>query len=330
VSASSPRDQISQLSLLLRASGEALCLCATEQRSNIDVDDSGYDVMTSICEEYSAPSQTVNNNKDVVDQSTTSNTDSKQISGKDAAQSLPFDVIGLVRYTSRMCRDKYVAGATDQGGASAEDSVSSVAVEELNDMNSALSICIMLLEYVFEVLESKAFHRSLARKIPSPQSLAHSFGNNNMRVDAPDVNSNVGTDLDEALLLFGEEVMRLLSLCSTISEHVSPQIEVTVSLGKAIHQVSLAKVASGAWDWSMDILDSLQRLMDTPSFIAILEELVQHDDASVRSRAMTILSERLTVLLDVLDYQRNRSGRKHRSRKRDANIIVERGLYRTY
>jgi hypothetical protein len=44
---------------------------------------------------------------------------------------------------------------------------------------------------------------------------------------------------------------------------------------------------------SLDILKSMQFVMDAPSFIAIFQELLGHDDSAVRQKAIQMLSTRL-------------------------------------
>ena len=46
----------------------------------------------------------------------------------------------------------------------------------------------------------------------------------------------------------------------------------------------------------MECLNSLQRLLDTSTFIVILQELLDHEDAAVRRQSLLILEQRLQEL----------------------------------
>ena len=57
--------------------------------------------------------------------------------------------------------------------------------------------------------------------------------------------------------------------------------------------VSLCALGKRIWLWSLELLQVLQKLLDLPTFIVILQELLGHDDMSVRQKALQILGQRL-------------------------------------
>ena len=67
----------------------------------------------------------------------------------------------------------------------------------------------------------------------------------------------------------------------------------TVRLGDSEIQVGINGVGKNVWTWCLDILKSLQKLLDAPAFVAILQELLDHPDSGVRQTALQILGQRL-------------------------------------
>ena len=171
--------------------------------------------------------------------------------------------------------------------------------------SAGLPLAVLLLEYVFEVLESKHFHRSLARNTECDADVVTSSGGSvrSARRGSREVRPAAA---QAQLLALSEEVMSLLAVCgrhmssdgdgdgATPTAKAARSKQVTCVVGtETVAGVDVAQVASGAWEWSMDILSSMQRLLDTPTFVAILQELIQHRDSSIRAKALAILTERL-------------------------------------
>jgi hypothetical protein len=175
--------------------------------------------------------------------------------------------------------------------------------------SAGLPLAVLLLEYVFEVLESKHFHRSLARNTEGDADMATSSGGSvrSARRGSREVRPAAA---QAQLLALSEEVMSLLAVCgrhmssssSSSSDGTAPTAKsarskpctCTCVVGtETVVGVHVAQVAGGAREWAMDILSSMQRLLDTPTFVAILQELIQHRDSSIRAKALAILTERL-------------------------------------
>jgi len=50
--------------------------------------------------------------------------------------------------------------------------------------------------------------------------------------------------------------------------------------------------------WSLELLVVFQRLLDVPTFMVIMQELVGHEESAVRQKALEILGQRLLLMGD--------------------------------
>jgi hypothetical protein len=58
-------------------------------------------------------------------------------------------------------------------------------------------------------------------------------------------------------------------------------------------RVSPKAIGKHISSWCYEALHTLQKLMDGPSFVAIIQELIDHEQMEVRQKALVILGERL-------------------------------------
>jgi hypothetical protein len=61
-------------------------------------------------------------------------------------------------------------------------------------------------------------------------------------------------------------------------------------------KISFKTIGENVSNWCYDALESIQKLVEIPSFIAILQELMHHKKLQVRQRALLILSQKLNYL----------------------------------
>ena len=149
---------------------------------------------------------------------------------------------------------------------------------------SAAASLLLQLEFVFEVLENKTFHRQLL----------------------PLIEAESGSDtLQSYFLELSEQVLQLLAL-STRTQASAPTPHgdkkkhvhnyISVQLGDSIVEITVDALGKNVGTWCLDILKATQKVLDAPSFVAILQELLSHEDSSVRQTALQILSKRLLAM----------------------------------
>ena len=132
----------------------------------------------------------------------------------------------------------------------------------------AAALVLLMLEFALELMDNKLFHRSL---VPIMQD-----------------------DTSEAVQLYflelSEQILQLISASKAL-EGAGGSMK--LSLGARATDISAGPLGSAVWAQSIEIMRRMQRLLDAPTFVAILQELLEHEDASVRQRALQILSQRL-------------------------------------
>lgn len=102
-------------------------------------------------------------------------------------------------------------------------------------------------------------------------------------------------------------MLQLLAL-STRSQASAPSSEtdkdkkkhvhsfLSVQLGDSKIDITVDSLGKSVGAWCLDILKATQKVLDAPSFVAILQELLSHEDPSVRQTALQILSKRLMAM----------------------------------
>ena len=134
------------------------------------------------------------------------------------------------------------------------------------------------------MLESKTFHRQLL----------------------PLIEAESGSDVLQSYFLeLSEQVLQLLAL-STRAQGSVPSADsdkkkhvhsyLSVQLGDSAIDITVNSLGRSVNTWCLDILKATQKVLDAPSFVAILQELLSHEDPSVRQTALQILSRRLLAM----------------------------------
>ena len=142
-----------------------------------------------------------------------------------------------------------------------------------SDQSILCTLLLLHLEYIHGTLESRAFHRALVL-----------------------VDSSGEFKLQSLLLEIAEESLQLVASVSDLAIDSSANHDsmIDVAIGHQNVHVSLRTFAVAVYDWCLDIIKSLQRLLDTPTFIAVLQELLDHEHFAIRQRAVQMLTERLS------------------------------------
>ena len=136
-------------------------------------------------------------------------------------------------------------------------------------------LLLLHLEFVFEALESPAFHRSLA---------LHSH----------DDNEEGALAIQKLLVEVVQEVLELLALVS--DEVRDEDFSFHLLVGSQELEMSYSALAKRAYEWGLTIIRAIQRLLDGPSFIAVLQEMLDHDQTEVRQKAVQMLADRFADL----------------------------------
>jgi hypothetical protein len=148
-----------------------------------------------------------------------------------------------------------------------------ISGEKNVDLKSISATLVLLhLEFVLEILDNKGFHRSLA-------ILHQTFDQHYIQ---------------GAFLTIADGILRLVS---TSDDNIQQNNLIVLRLENDLFPISLKALLEIMLRWSLDGLESLQRLLDGPSFVSILQELMNHDVLSVRQRAILVLKGRLQMML---------------------------------
>ena len=141
---------------------------------------------------------------------------------------------------------------------------------------AAAAVVMLFLEFLHEATENKNFHRALVQLVDSPNSTFK---------------------IQEHFVELSDHLLQLLSLATQVKQQaaVSGKKPSTLSIrfGASVEEISLKSISKCVANWCLDILKSLQRLLDAPAFVSILQELIDHEHPSVRQTALQILSQRL-------------------------------------
>jgi hypothetical protein len=115
-----------------------------------------------------------------------------------------------------------------------------------------------------------------------------------------------GSDtLQSYFLELSEQVLQLLALSTRAQasatsaggdkkKHVHNYL--SVQLGDSVIEITVDALGKNVGTWCLDILKATQKVLDAPSFVAILQELLSHEDSCVRQTALQILSKRLLAM----------------------------------
>jgi hypothetical protein len=146
--------------------------------------------------------------------------------------------------------------------------------DSMNKQGNAAASLLLQLEFVYEVLENKLFHKQLI----------------------PLIDTENGSEILQSYFLeLSEQILQLLALSSRVGSHDNKKY-LTVKLGDVSINITMESLGSTVGNWCLEILKSMQKVLDAPAFVAILQELLDHEDASVRQTALQILGQRLTAM----------------------------------
>ena len=157
---------------------------------------------------------------------------------------------------------------------------------KVNTEGDAAAFALLLLEFVFEVLENRSFHRVVSSMLTTGMPEGPNGG------------------VQAMFLELSDQILQLLSCASHLGMTLSNPGKilngqkqddglVSVRLGSQVLNVARKGIAKRVWAWCLSFLESTQRLLDPPTFVAILQELLDHEEMSVRQKALQILGERL-------------------------------------
>ena len=154
---------------------------------------------------------------------------------------------------------------------------------ELDKKGNAAALLLLQLELVYEILENKAFHKQLI----------------------PLIESENGSDVLQTYFLdLSEQILQLLALSNrslsssrgTSNEKKHVHSYISVQLGELSLDITVDSLGKTVGNWCLEILKSMEKVLDAPSFVAILQELLDHEDGAVRQTALHILGQRLSAM----------------------------------
>ena len=143
----------------------------------------------------------------------------------------------------------------------------------------AATLAVLHLELIIEVLENKTFHQALAAMVDAQAA------------------SGYDSAVQEYFMAFADGALQLLALSSAVEQGHGANPKHKQLLHMRI-EGTLLRVAPPALGrhistWCHEALRTLQKLMDGPSFVATIQELINHEQVEVRQKALVILGERL-------------------------------------
>jgi hypothetical protein len=178
----------------------------------------------------------------------------------------------IKNFSSAASSRRYIADISTGGLGDVADR----SMEE-NRGGNAATIAILHLEFTIELLESKPFHRALVAALDS----------------LPDKAS-----VQDCFLSLTDRVLQLLAVSQAAEQGLGMEQRVyraiiPVCIGDSILSISASALGNHVSAWCYKALRALQRLMDGPSFVAIMQELFEHEHMQVRQQALLILGDRL-------------------------------------
>ena len=173
-------------------------------------------------------------------------------------------------------------------GAGVENEVSESPAKS---RGAAASMVLLLLEYLYDLVESRAFHRSFVTFVDKEDkaiSTSINGSSNGLGLSSGGVQGN----MQMLLLSLFDNILQLIATAANGDED-KDKADVSIITEGTETKISTTAFSNIVEHWCLDILKSLQRLLDPASFVSILHELVGHNMSSVRKVALAILSARL-------------------------------------
>ncbi len=199
------------------------------------------------------------------------------------SEQMTVNVFKLLQYNLQL-RHKNMSIVDHSGYVDDNHSIKSKKTNNKLNLSSPTSIMddtpvllLLYLEYVSDLLENKQFHRSLVLHIDNNKALM-----SESEVDAIQIN----------FLELSEQVLQILQVAKMLPIKYSEKNHF-ITVGGNLLTLSSEKLGATICSWCLDILRSMQKLLDAPTFISILQELISHEEGIVRQRALLILKQRL-------------------------------------
>lgn len=149
--------------------------------------------------------------------------------------------------------------------------------------SNGAALTILMMEYTLEFVENPKFHECIV------SSLGSSGG-------------DAGEEVQRMFLVLCEQLLELLAF-STHIQHALARSKTLLPVrlggpdnGQRDLDVRPSAIAKRVWMLSLDVIHAIQRLLDGPTFIVILQELINHDHISVRQKSLQILGDRLQLV----------------------------------
>jgi hypothetical protein len=154
---------------------------------------------------------------------------------------------------------------------------SKVGVSNTQVYGTAAAFVLVLLELLVDIFANKKFHSCL------------------VDYESKLRGSNESNQLQQFMLQLSDELLQLYTSAShkQLNYGNSESQSCEIQLADGVASVRFGLLCSQVGSRSLDILKSMQFVMDAPSFIAIFQELLGHDDSAVRQKAIQMLSTRL-------------------------------------
>ena len=179
---------------------------------------------------------------------------------------------------------KYVAYANRLLKSNATQGIPGDDATEDDTSSNGAALTILLMEYILEFVENTKFHDAI--------------------ISTFEVNSGseMGDEVQSLFLVLCEQLLELLAF-STHIQHSLARSKTMLSVnlggsdnGLASMTVRPSSIAKRVWMLSLDVIHAIQRLLDGPTFIVILQELINHEHISVRQKSLQILGDRLQLV----------------------------------
>jgi hypothetical protein len=135
-----------------------------------------------------------------------------------------------------------------------------IGVKDLDENGLSAALLLLHLEFVFDILENSRFHESVVL-----------FGKSN---DGFSASISDGSDLQAFLLQLSDELLQLFTFASHVllefgSHSRSNRVSILLPGGPV--SIGYGALAKAVTCRCLDIIKSMQQLLDTPSFVAIFQ-----------------------------------------------------------
>lgn len=149
-----------------------------------------------------------------------------------------------------------------------------------NDMKFgyAATLALLHMEFVLEMMEHKKFHLSQAKALSRSNPI----------------------NIQSHFLAIADTILRLVALTESTRKSnkiTSGKDKMNLRMEDQVFSISVKSLMDIMTSWSLDALHCLQKLLDGPSFVSIVQELLNHELLSIRQKAVLVLKDRLQLML---------------------------------